>query len=159
MLLPKSGLAQLALALDLVALRQAAQPGSQPEALAGAAAGKHADSGDHRGIGQSDSATWLGLVHAELLYREGDTVSAGRICAGLLAQLEEKQSSWWYGVQAVIQARLALIALADGDEAPQRAQRSGRAARDLFADYLTSRGHADPDVVALFDRLYGEVAH
>src|SRR5439155_13218 len=68
-------------------------------------------------LGQSDSATWLGLVHAELLYREGDTVSAGRICAGLLAQLEEKQSSWWYGVQAVIQARLALIALADGDEA------------------------------------------
>ena len=44
-------------------------------------------------------------------------------------------------------------------EAPQRAQRSGRAARDLFADYLSSRGHADPDVVALFDRLYGEVAH
>jgi hypothetical protein len=70
-----------------------------------------------RGIGQSDSATWLGLVRAELLYREGDTAAAGRICAGLLAQLEEKQSSWWFGVQAVIQARLALIALADGDEA------------------------------------------
>jgi exonuclease SbcD len=43
------------------------------------------------------------------------------------------------------------------DEAP-RAQRSGRAPRDLFADYLTSKGHADPDVVALFDRLYGEVS-
>ena len=70
-----------------------------------------------RGIGQSDSATWLGLVRAELLYREGDTAAAGRICAGLLAQLEEKQSSWWFGVQAIIQARLALIALADGDEA------------------------------------------
>jgi len=70
-----------------------------------------------RGIGPSDSATWLGLVRAELLYREGDTAAAGRICAGLLAQLEEKQSSWWYGVQAVIQARLALIALTAGDEA------------------------------------------
>jgi hypothetical protein len=70
-----------------------------------------------RGIGQSDSATWLGLVRAELLYREGDTGAAGRICDGLLAQLEEKQSSWWFGVQAIIQARLALIALADGDEA------------------------------------------
>jgi DNA repair protein SbcD/Mre11 len=46
-----------------------------------------------------------------------------------------------------------------GDEAPQRARRSGRAARDLFADYLTGRGHADPDVIVLFDRLYGEVAH
>jgi exonuclease SbcD len=44
------------------------------------------------------------------------------------------------------------------DEAPQRAQRSGRAPRDLFADYLASRGHADPDVIGLFDRLYGEVS-
>ena len=74
-----------------------------------------------RGIGPSDSATWLGLVRAELLYREGDTAAAGRICAALLAQLEEKQSSWWYGVQAVIQARLALIALTAGDEARCRA--------------------------------------
>ena len=74
-----------------------------------------------RGIGPSDSATWLGLVRAELLYCEGDTAAAGRICAGLLVQLEEKQSSWWYGVQAIIQARLALIALADGDETRCRA--------------------------------------
>jgi hypothetical protein len=65
-----------------------------------------------RGIGQSDAATWLGLVRAELLYREGDTAAAGRICA-TVAQLEEKQSSWWFGVQDH-QARLALIALADG---------------------------------------------
>jgi len=42
-------------------------------------------------------------------------------------------------------------------EAPQRAQRAGRAPRDLFADYLTGKGHADPDVTALFERLYGEV--
>jgi predicted ATPase len=39
------------------------------------------------------------------------------ICGGLLAQLEEKQSSWWFGMQAIIQARLALIMLTDGDEA------------------------------------------
>jgi hypothetical protein len=70
-----------------------------------------------RGIGQSDAATWLGLVRAELLYREGDTAAAGRICDGLLAQLAEKQSSWWFGTQAIIQARLALVTLADGDEA------------------------------------------
>src|SRR6185369_7791653 len=78
-----------------------------------------------RGIGQSDSAIWLGLVRAELLYREGDTAEAGRICAGLLARLEDKQSSWWFGVQAIIQARLALIALADGDEARCRTLLSG----------------------------------
>jgi predicted ATPase/DNA-binding SARP family transcriptional activator len=70
-----------------------------------------------RGIGPSDSATWLGLIRAELLYREGDTAAAGRTCAGLLVQLEERQSPWWFGVQGTIQARLALIALADGDEA------------------------------------------
>jgi len=46
----------------------------------------------------------------------------------------------------------------DTGDAPQKAQRSGRAPRDLFGDYLTSKGHADPDVVALFDRLYGEVS-
>jgi predicted ATPase/DNA-binding SARP family transcriptional activator len=74
-----------------------------------------------RGIGQSDSATWLGLVRAELLYCQGDTAAAGRICTGLLAQLEEKHSSWWFGVQAIIQARLAVIALADGDAARCRA--------------------------------------
>jgi len=38
-----------------------------------------------------------------------------------------------------------------------RAQRAGRAPRDLFADYLASKGHADPAVTDLFDRLYGEV--
>jgi exonuclease SbcD len=48
--------------------------------------------------------------------------------------------------------------LLDAGGAPQRAHRAGRAARELFADYLTSKGHIDPDVTALFDRLYGEVA-
>jgi exonuclease SbcD len=47
--------------------------------------------------------------------------------------------------------------LAD-EAAPRRAQRTGRAPRDLFADYLTTKGHADPAVVTLFDRLYGEVS-
>jgi len=69
-----------------------------------------------RSIGHNDSTIWLGLVRAELLYREGDTGAAGLICARLLAVLEDKQSSWWYGVHAIIQARLALIALGDGDE-------------------------------------------
>lgn len=40
-----------------------------------------------------------------------------------------------------------------------RAERTGKSPRALFADYLDSRGHADPDVSALFDRLYGEVSH
>jgi exonuclease SbcD len=39
-----------------------------------------------------------------------------------------------------------------------RARRQGRSPRDLFADYLTGRGHDDPAVTELFDRLYGDVA-
>jgi DNA repair protein SbcD/Mre11 len=46
------------------------------------------------------------------------------------------------------------------DAAPTtRSQRTGKSPRALFADYLDSRGHADPDVSTLFDRLYGEVSH
>ncbi|HEX7747051.1 MAG TPA: exonuclease SbcCD subunit D [Micromonosporaceae bacterium] len=37
------------------------------------------------------------------------------------------------------------------------ARRSGRSPRDLFADYLHSRGHADDGVRALFDELLSEV--
>ena len=90
-------------------------------------AGAHADleraerEESARSVGPSDSAIWFGLVRAELLYREGDTAAAGRTCSGLLAHMAERQSSWWYGVQAMIQARLALITLADGDEARCRA--------------------------------------
>lgn len=40
---------------------------------------------------------------------------------------------------------------------PVPAQRSGRRAGELFADYLSSRGHDDRAVLDLFDRLHGEV--
>ena len=50
-----------------------------------------------------------------------------------------------------------LLAHATATERP--AQRAGRSARDLFAEYLASRGHADAPVQALFDRLYEEVGH
>jgi exonuclease SbcD len=42
-------------------------------------------------------------------------------------------------------------------DAPAGAARAGRAPGELFADYLTAKGHADPAVIALFDRLHGEV--
>jgi exonuclease SbcD len=48
-------------------------------------------------------------------------------------------------------------AMLDDRETLPAARRSGRAPRELFADYLASKGHADPAVSALFDRLYGEV--
>lgn len=39
-----------------------------------------------------------------------------------------------------------------------RPQRVGRSPRELFADYLAGRGHDDPPVRDLFDRLYEEVS-
>ncbi|MEV4119591.1 exonuclease SbcCD subunit D [Micromonospora sp. NPDC049645] len=39
------------------------------------------------------------------------------------------------------------------------AQRSGRSPRELFADYLDSRGHDDEGVRELFDELFEEVEH
>ncbi|MER7456998.1 exonuclease SbcCD subunit D [Micromonospora sp. NPDC126480] len=39
------------------------------------------------------------------------------------------------------------------------AQRAGRSPRELFADYLDSRGHDDRDVRELFDELFEEVEH
>jgi DNA repair protein SbcD/Mre11 len=48
-------------------------------------------------------------------------------------------------------------AVSTGDEAAERAGRTRRAPGELFADYLASRGHADPAVAELFNRLYGEV--
>ncbi len=44
------------------------------------------------------------------------------------------------------------------DAALPRRERAGRAPSDLFADYLAAKGHADPAVAALFDRLHAEVA-
>jgi len=50
-----------------------------------------------------------------------------------------------------------LLAELSAAQSPRRAERAGRAPRELFTDYLQSKGHADPAVAQLFDRLYGEV--
>jgi tetratricopeptide (TPR) repeat protein len=74
-----------------------------------------------RDIGLGDAAAWLGQVRAELHWREGDADATVRQCADLLGWLKGKQSGWWDGMVAVIQARLALAVLADGDEVRCRA--------------------------------------
>jgi predicted ATPase/DNA-binding SARP family transcriptional activator len=76
---------------------------------------EHAQS--ERRAGQSDAEAWLALVRAELHSREGDTGAAARSCAEALAWLERKQSRWWNGMRAQLQARLAMVVLEDGDEA------------------------------------------
>jgi exonuclease SbcD len=57
-----------------------------------------------------------------------------------------------------LEVRIDPDLLAQSDRTTAPAQRTGRSARDLFADYLASRGHADESVQALFDRLYEEVS-
>jgi predicted ATPase/DNA-binding SARP family transcriptional activator len=76
---------------------------------------EHAVSERH--AGQSDAGAWLALVRAELHFRDGDTGAAARSCAEALAWLEQKQSPWWNGMRAQLQARLAMVVLDDGDEA------------------------------------------
>ncbi len=110
-----------------------------------------------RGIGHSGSGIWLGLVRTELLHREGDTAAAGSICADLLAQLEEKHSFWWFGVQAMIQARLALIALEGGDEARCRALLA--AAFQTATSWVERPPAADViDAIAVLAQRSGECA-
>ena len=57
-----------------------------------------------------------------------------------------------------LEVRIDPEILAAVAETPDRPRQAGRSARDLFGDYLTSRGHDDPAVRELFDRLYEEVA-
>jgi DNA repair protein SbcD/Mre11 len=69
------------------------------------------------------------------------------------------------GLREEVQALLptALEVRIDPDLVPQAgagtrtAQRAGRSPRDLFADYLASRGHDDDGVRDLFDQLHEEV--
>jgi exonuclease SbcD len=57
-----------------------------------------------------------------------------------------------------LEVRIDPEMLADVDPARSRAKRPAeRSPAEMFADYLTSQGHADPDVAALFDSLYAEV--
>jgi tetratricopeptide (TPR) repeat protein len=64
----------------------------------------------------NDMGAWLTLVRAELHWQEGDLAAAARNCEKVLAWLDGKQSSWWDGMRALLQARLAMVFLREGDE-------------------------------------------
>jgi predicted ATPase/DNA-binding SARP family transcriptional activator len=110
-----------------------------------------------RGISHGDSAIWLAQVRAELLYREGDTGAAAGICTELLALLDGRQSAWWYGIQAIIKARLALILLGDGDE--ERCRTLLTEALRTAADWVELPPVADViDSIAVLAQQAGERA-
>lgn len=47
--------------------------------------------------------------------------------------------------------------MTERDAGERRARRAGRSPRQLFAEYLAERGHDDPAVAELFDRLHDKV--
>jgi DNA-binding SARP family transcriptional activator len=96
--------------------------------------------------GSHDSAVWLGLVRAEMLWREGDSAAAVAQCSKALAWLDGRQSSWWYGFRALIQARLAMIVLAEGDE---------NRCREVLADALrvATEWVESPAIAAVIDAI------
>jgi exonuclease SbcD len=57
-----------------------------------------------------------------------------------------------------LEVRIDPRMLPDADARP-RVERSGRSPGELFADYLSQKGHVDDATVALFHRLHGEVTH
>jgi predicted ATPase len=74
-----------------------------------------------RGVAQSDAAVWLGLVRAELYARQGDVAAVSRQCEKVLSWLERRQTPWFQGFRALIQARQALAVLQAGEAARCRA--------------------------------------
>jgi exonuclease SbcD len=57
-----------------------------------------------------------------------------------------------------LEVRIDPRMLPDADARP-RVQRAGRSPGELFADYLSQKGHDDSANVSLFHRLHGEVTH
>jgi exonuclease SbcD len=57
-----------------------------------------------------------------------------------------------------LEVRIDPRMLPDADARP-RVQRAGRSPGELFADYLSQKGHVDSATVSLFHRLHGEVTH
>jgi hypothetical protein len=73
-----------------------------------------------RGTGHTDSSAQLALIWAELHGLAGDIGTGIARCTEILNWLENKRSSWWEGLNATLKARLALLVLAEGDEARSR---------------------------------------
>jgi exonuclease SbcD len=57
-----------------------------------------------------------------------------------------------------LEVRIDVDALPELDTASRSAPRTGRSPNELFGEYLTAKGVADPSVGALFNRLHDDVA-
>ncbi|HLK77278.1 MAG TPA: BTAD domain-containing putative transcriptional regulator [Streptosporangiaceae bacterium] len=73
-----------------------------------------------RGGRLNDAGAWLSLVRAELHWQSGDMAAASSNCERVLAWLDQKESPWWDGMRAQLEARLAMVVLRGGDQARSR---------------------------------------
>jgi predicted ATPase/DNA-binding SARP family transcriptional activator len=102
-----------------------------------------------RSVSLSDMGVWLMLVRSELHWREGDMAAVTRNCTDALAWVESRQSPWWDGMRAQLQARLAMVVLREGDEA--RCRELLAATLHIAADCIERPALAVAiDAVALF---------
>ncbi len=102
-----------------------------------------------RSVSLNDMGVWLSQVRAELNWHEGNLAAAASNCAKALAWVEERQSPWWNGMRAQLQARLAMVVLRDGDEA--RCRELLVAALGTAADWVESQALATVvDAIAVF---------
>ncbi len=74
-----------------------------------------------RGVRESDSVVWLGLVRAELCASQGETAAAARQCEKVLRWLEARGSVFWQGLRTLTRTRLAMIMAAGGKDDRGRA--------------------------------------
>jgi predicted ATPase/DNA-binding SARP family transcriptional activator len=115
----------------------------------------------------TDSGRWVDLMSAELAWREGDLPAVTRACDAALAAIKDAPAAWWQSLRAQVGARLAMVALAEGDmrRCHDLLAQALRAAADwpehlplatvldALAGYVLRRGHrGDTDLAA---RLLG----
>jgi len=102
-----------------------------------------------RSVSLNDIGAWLALVRADLHWQQGDMAAAADSCAKALAWVEARQSPWWDGMRAQLQAKLGMVALREGDET--RCRELLAAALHTAADWLELPALAAViDAVAVF---------
>jgi predicted ATPase/DNA-binding SARP family transcriptional activator len=102
--------------------------------------------------GHNDVDRWLAFMRAELAWREGDLRAAAECCTATLASIEDRGAAWWQSLRAQVKARLAMVALVQGDT-----ERS----RELLIDAWRAAGDwvEHPPLAVVLDALAAYVLH
>jgi len=89
---------------------------------------------------------WLLYIGGEIAWRAGDLAEAERRCAAAVAGIEAKHITWYQGMRAQAEARLAMVVLARGD--------ADRAREHLGAAMAAARDWVElPPLAAVIDAV------